>query len=163
MAAAGTVNNNSWTVLNFPLGVTFPTPAFFEVDVAVTDIDHADDDVLLVKLPDDYWILNRAGSVGIGVESKLDAGGATIQFDLIICDVDGVADYTLISNCIIGRTDGECDFSDQIVTENLILDVGGKYIAINMDAVGDTAGTFQVYVEGFTKHPNTLTAANSSA
>lgn len=131
-----------------PAGFDRPVvPVWVEIDLATADVDSASDDLLLFQFPPVAKLRNEAGIVELRFSTAVDSGGATWQYDLVIGGADAVADFTLDANSTAGRADNDIASSDQIATEALHLDVGGLYLALNIDAVGDQPGVVEVALE----------------
>jgi hypothetical protein len=99
MAAAGAVLNLS-SQAQMPAGSDRGwNPFDFRVRLDATDVDHVDDAILVAQFPSVAWIHNVDAQFSMAVltDAELDTGTETLELDLAIGGVDGVADYLLIS------------------------------------------------------------------
>lgn len=130
-----------------PAGSDRPViPVWVEIDLAAADVDSAADDLLLVEFPPVAYLRNEAGNVAIRFVSDMDTG-TTWQYDLVISDSDAVADVTLDSNSTSGRAANDVALSDAVAGEGLWIDVGGKYLAMNIDGAATGGSTIEVAFE----------------
>lgn len=99
--------------------------------------------ILLYKFPDVAFLPNRAGSVSLFC---VDVPGAAFAGAVELSDSDGVTDAVLVANGTIAQD--QIDNSAAVGAEGAYLDVGGKYIVLDITAVGtNTACTVQLAVE----------------
>lgn len=115
------------------------TPALHEVGVLTTDIDNADDAVVLYFFGEEEAWLSR-----LGVEVADLDGGAGLVYNVGIGDSDGVVDTVLIS----GSTSGQAGGSDA-ATLDVPVDVTGKFLIFDTTtaAITPAAGDLTFYVE----------------
>jgi hypothetical protein len=123
------------------------TPVDITTELATTQTDHVDDNTNLFLFPD---VAHLWSPIYVDIDD-LDTG-AGLQWDLVVEDTDGTNSVTLISNSTAGQAAGT-DLSDDEQAD-LLRDVSGKYLRIEIDVVGATpvAGTFRVrfaYFAGF--------------
>ena len=115
-----------------------------EVDL---DLD-ATGQILLYQFPEVAFLRNVAGEVNTFFA---EAAGGSFVGNLHISGSDGVNDYTDILLPSVTATANAADASDQMTGEaglGAFIDVGGKYITLNITTVGtNTACTVQLGVK----------------
>lgn len=99
--------------------------------------------ILLYKFPDVAFLPNRAGAVRLFM---VDAPGGSFAAGLDITDSDGVSDYDIAANEPLVAD--ECFNSTEVNAGGAYIDVGGKYVTLDISVVGtSTACTVQLGVE----------------
>ena len=114
-------------------------------DWITVDVDtDATGEILMYKFPDVAYLPNRAGQVLLFVE---DAPGGSFAAGIDITDSDGVQDYALAGAA--ARSQNDTVASAAIAAPGgAYVDVGGKYITLDITVVGtNTACTMQLAVE----------------
>lgn len=132
---AGAIRRGGGVVQRTPVGMDY---LHFQVNVPTAAIDSADEQILLIKFPDDgdVFLLRDALTDLYIVPSDMDTNGSPlITFTLGIGDSDGVVDTALITDSQAART-GAADNLDAVGAP---LDVSGKYLIFDVTAAAATA------------------------
>lgn len=157
MAAAGAVLDLSGLVpASFPPAGANVPKHFFDcvVELDSTDVDHADDAILVFQFPDVAYIQNVSGEFGVAVltDAELDTNATeTLEIDLAIGGVDGVADYLLdTGDAAVWAEVGGAAESAIIATAGTPawIDVGGLYLQLVVRTVSATPADGDVYISG---------------
>lgn len=142
---AGAIGKASGVPQRTPLGVDL---LMFEVEVPTTALDSADEQVLLLKFPDDGdCFLLRGGTGDFVIGSDTLDSGALLTITYGVGDSDGVVDTALITGSTAART-GADDFLDS-GSVGTPVDVTGKYLIADVTAAasGAAAGGIRVYAK----------------
>jgi hypothetical protein len=106
------------------------------------DLD-ATGQILLYQFPEVAFLPNRAGAVRFYLT---DAPGGSFAAGIDLTDSDGVADVELFANAAIAQD--AMKSSAAAASEDVYIDVGGKYITLDISVVGtNTACTASLAVE----------------
>lgn len=157
MAAGAVLNLTSLLPASFPpAGADRDTVHFgIEVELDSLEVDHADDAVLVFQFPPVAYIHNvdEVFNMAILTDAELDTDAVeTLELDLGIGGVDGVADYLLISGASSTIAEvGGCDTSTGLVAVGspCWIDVGDLYLQIIVRTVAATPADGSVYVGGW--------------
>lgn len=136
-------------------------PVWVSAAIATTNIDHADDSILLAgPMPDVAYIKNAAG-VFVARWTDMDTNATeTLDFDLGFGASDGGLDVTFLNNGTAVE-DAAVAENAQLAANDPWIDVGGLYLIMEIIAVSATpaAGTVQV---GFEYTQNVIKAEVSA-
>ena len=154
--AAGAVLNLSGQNPAFPPAGANVSKHFFDcvVELDSLDVDHADDAILVFQFPSVAWIQNVSGEFGAAVltDAELDTNATeTLEIDLAIGGVDGVADYLLDTGASATWAEvGGAVESAIIATAGTPtwIDVSDLYLQLIVRTVSATPADGDVYISG---------------
>jgi len=169
MAAAGAVLNLS-AQAKMPAGSDRTwNPFDFRVKLDSLDVDHADDAILVAQFPAVAWIQNVSAQFGMAVltNAELDTNATeTLEIDLAIGGVDGVADYLLATGAssTIAEEGGAVGSTGLVALGSPAwIDVSDLYLQIIVRTVSATPADGDVYISGqYTQNivRQTITSSN---
>jgi len=154
MTAAGAVLNlTSQVPSSFPpagnnIGLI---PFSITVELDSTDVDHADDAILLFQFPSRAYLLNGDGLL-VASFDDLDTGTPALEVDIAVGGVDGASDFLLISSASQDHAQaGGVATSSVIATSGVgaWLDVSNLYLQLIVRTAAATAADGDVTIAGF--------------
>ncbi len=156
MAAGVVLNLSSLVPASFPPAGTDRNRVSFSIQTKLdsTDVDHADDAILVFQFPPVAFVQNVSGEFNMAIltDGELDTDSTeTLELDLAIGGVDGVADYLLITgaSATIAEVGGAAESAIIAAAGSKTwIDVGDLYLQVIIRTVSATPADGDVWVGG---------------
>jgi len=111
--------------------------------IATTSLDDVNDEVYLVKFPENCYLL---GSSLVVTATDMDTNATpTLVFDINIDT--GLSESTMVNNSTIGQAGGT-DYSEATGIPEGLIDVGGDYLGMKVVTAAATGAAGTITVQG---------------